>query len=64
MDYKQRLQLEHDELYIKMKNLETFLVSTVPSTLSDDEHFLLEVQHTAMVTYFKILSRRLELINA
>ena len=63
MDYKQRLQKEHNELSIKIKNLETFLGTEVPSTLSIEDHFLLEAQYPAMVTYFKILSRRLELLG-
>lgn len=56
-----RLQIEAEDLGVKISNLEAFLHSNKFETLPTDMKMAMAVQHNAMENYLKALTARIKL---
>lgn len=59
-DFKTRLITEKDELSTKINGLEAFLSSEKVNVIDADQVVLLGIQLSAMITYAKCLTARLD----
>ena len=60
-DYKKRLFIEKDELFIKTEKLSDFVLGPSFAELSEIKKNLLSAQLTAMLTYGSILEMRIDI---
>lgn len=62
-DFKERLKLEFNELYDKIKKLDTFINSEFIHNVDEIQRHLLYVQLSSMRTYLQCLDSRLQLLK-
>ena len=62
-DFKERLQVEHDELREKVERLRVFITGKKFAEVDSFQQGLLIVQLSCMTTYLSVLGMRLNNLN-
>jgi len=62
-NFKERLELETEQLEERLSKLDDFIESEKFKTIDPFQQLMLEIQLTAMVTYYTCLEARLKQLN-
>ena len=62
-DFKKRLKIEFEELYDKIKKLDSFTNSDMIHTIEENQRHLLYIQLASMKAYLQCLDSRLQLLK-
>lgn len=62
-DFKERLQVEYDELFERLDKLGSFLDKGKPENFDDGHWELLKEQQTHMSNYLSVLNMRMQMLN-
>ena len=62
-DFKNRLQIEHNELHEKIEKLQAFITGKKFAEVDSFQQDLLIVQLSCMTTYLSVLGMRLNNLN-
>lgn len=62
-DFRERLKIEFNELYNKVKKLDSFINSDMIHAIEENQRHLLYIQLNSMRTYMQCLDSRLQLLK-